>query len=107
MSKQPYNGPEKRAPLPNGIDTNTQNTIRIAELEVRHELVLQSLSQGSQRMDKLTETLEKTNESLNRVCLQLAEQKGARKMGLAIATAIGSFGGFLGELGLDKMFHGK
>ena len=57
------------------------------------------------QMSDLTGTLKQTNSTLSDVVVQLAEQRGARKMGVAIATLTGSVGGFIAELGLDKVFH--
>ena len=98
-----YNGPDRRKGTQ--CEDCTVNTSKLTALEVRHENVMQSLSAGNSRMDKLTSALEETNKNLGKVCLQLAEQRGARKMGLVIASMVGSVVTFLGEISVDHLFH--
>jgi hypothetical protein len=100
MSKE-YAGIERRSRCEDCV----VNSNKLTELEVRHEMVLENLSSFRGQLDKLTNTLDQTNVSLHQVCLALAEQQGARKIALLIASAIGSALTFAASYMLDKVAH--
>ena len=74
---------------------------RVTRLEERHNHVLEKL-------DIVVKTLETTNQNIERIRLESAENKGARKATIALITAIASGGAWLISTATDSLsrtFH--
>lgn len=87
---------------------------RLTKLEVQYDNLVPLIKSGHERIDKLVVAIEENSRSVSNIFLQLAKQQGERdagarygKLGLVLATIIGSGLGFVIQLAVDFFSRGR